>query len=61
MTCSSGPALQTPSARLTWFDRTGRTLGTVPEAAQYIGIALAPDEQRVAATEVDAQTARVCL
>ena len=53
-------SLQTPSARLTWFDRTGRTLGTVPEAAQYIGIALAPDEQRVAATEVDAQTAIVC-
>ena len=48
-------SIQIPSARMTWFDRTGRALGTVPEAAQYIGIALAPDEQRVAATEVDAQ------
>ena len=52
---------QTPSARLTWFDRTGRTLGTVPEAAPYVGIALAPDEQRVAATEVDAQEQRSCV
>jgi eukaryotic-like serine/threonine-protein kinase len=49
-------SVQTPSARLTWFDRTGRTFGTVPEAAQYIGIALAPDEQRVATAEADAQT-----
>jgi WD40 repeat protein len=40
---------------MTWFGRTGRTLGTVPEAAQYVGIALSPDEQRLAATEVDAQ------
>ena len=55
VTCSSGPACRPPPARLTWFDRTGRTLGTVPEAAPYVGIALAPDEQRVAATEVDAQ------
>src|SRR4029450_3005564 len=44
-------SVQTPPARLTWFDRTGRTFGTVPEAAQYIGIALAPDEQRVATAE----------
>jgi len=52
---------QTPSARLTWFNRTGRTLGTVAEAAPYVGIALAPDEQRVAATEVDAGRDRVSL
>ncbi len=52
---------QTPSARMTWVDRTGRTLGTVPEAAQYVGIALAPDEQRVAATEADAQGKASCV
>jgi eukaryotic-like serine/threonine-protein kinase len=41
----------TPSATLTWVDRSGRTLGSTPEAAEYIAIALAPDEQRVVATE----------
>ena len=61
VTCSSGPASQTPSARMTWFDRTGRTLGTAPEAAPYVEIALAPDEQRVAATEVDAQGKLSCV
>jgi WD40-like Beta Propeller Repeat len=48
--------VQTPSATLTWVDRNGRILGSTPEAAQYIGIALAPDEQRVVAAEADAQT-----
>ena len=43
--------VQTPSANLTWVDRSGQTLGSTPEAAQYIAIALAPDEQRVVATE----------
>ena len=43
--------VQTPSANLTWVDRSGRILGSTPEAAQYIAIALAPDEQRVVATE----------
>src|SRR4030095_9702333 len=47
--------VQTPSANLTWVERNGRILGSTPEAAQYIGIALAPDEQRVVATEADAQ------
>jgi serine/threonine protein kinase/Tol biopolymer transport system component len=47
--------VQTPSANLTWVDRNGRIVSSTPEAAQYIGIALAPDEQRVAVTEADAQ------
>ena len=51
--------MQTPSANLTWFDRTGRILGSTGEAAEYIAIALAPDEQRVVATEV--AQAIVCL
>ena len=43
--------VQTPSATLTWLDRTGRILGSAGEAAEYTAIALAPDEQRVVATE----------
>jgi Tol biopolymer transport system component len=34
--------------QLTWFDRAGRALGTLGEAAPYLSIALAPDEHRVA-------------
>ena len=33
---------------MTWFDRAGRALGTVGEAAPYINLALSPDERRVA-------------
>ena len=34
--------------QLTWFDRAGRALGTLGEAAPYINLALSPDERRVA-------------
>jgi serine/threonine protein kinase/Tol biopolymer transport system component len=34
--------------QLTWFDRAGRILGTLGEAAPYINLALSPDERRVA-------------
>ena len=33
---------------MTWFDRAGRALGTLGEAAPYINLALSPDERRVA-------------
>jgi hypothetical protein len=36
--------------QLTWFDRTGRRLGTLSDAAPYSGLALSPDERRVAVT-----------
>jgi Tol biopolymer transport system component len=36
--------------RLTWFDRTGRVLGTLGEAGAYVNLALSPDERRVAVT-----------
>jgi Tol biopolymer transport system component/DNA-binding winged helix-turn-helix (wHTH) protein len=36
--------------QLTWFDRTGRELGTLGDADQYSGLALSPDERRVAVT-----------
>jgi dipeptidyl aminopeptidase/acylaminoacyl peptidase len=34
--------------QLTWFDRAGRVLATLGEAAPYTGLALSPDERRVA-------------
>jgi Tol biopolymer transport system component len=34
--------------QLTWFDRGGRTLATVGDAAPYLSLALSPDERRVA-------------
>ena len=34
--------------QLTWFDRAGRALATLGEAAPYINLALSPDERRVA-------------
>ncbi len=34
--------------QLTWFDRGGRTLATVGDAAPYLSLALSPDEHRVA-------------
>jgi eukaryotic-like serine/threonine-protein kinase len=34
--------------QLTWFDRAGRVLDTLGEAAPYINLALSPDERRVA-------------
>jgi Tol biopolymer transport system component len=37
-----------PTTRLTWFDRTGKTLGTVGEAGPYNTVALSPDGTRVA-------------
>src|SRR5262249_20729272 len=36
--------------RLTWFDRAGKAIGDLGEAAAYRGLALSPDERRVAAT-----------
>jgi Tol biopolymer transport system component len=34
--------------QLTWFDRTGRALGTVGEPAPFVNVALSPDERRIA-------------
>jgi eukaryotic-like serine/threonine-protein kinase len=43
----AGPDL---ARQLTWFDRSGRELGTLSEPALYFGLALSPDERRVAVT-----------
>jgi len=45
-----GQAVGDVARQLTWFDRTGRVLGTVGDAAPYSGLALSPDERRVAVT-----------
>jgi len=36
--------------QLTWFDRSGHVLGTLGAPAPYAGLALSPDERRVAVT-----------
>jgi hypothetical protein len=38
------------NTQLTWFDRTAGQLGTLSDAALYSGLALSPDERRVAVT-----------
>jgi serine/threonine protein kinase/Tol biopolymer transport system component len=43
-----GQSSQQIVSQLTWFDRTGRVLGTVGDAAPYLNLALSPDESRVA-------------
>ena len=47
--CTDRPAADIAS-QLTWFDRTGHVLGTLGDAAPYAGLALSPDERRVAVT-----------
>jgi serine/threonine protein kinase len=37
-----------PTARLTWFDRAGKSLGTAGDPGEYFNISLSPDERRVA-------------
>ena len=40
----------TPVSQLTWFDRTGKALGTVGEPAAYSDLALSPDGNKAAVT-----------
>ena len=42
------PGGRSPITRLTWFDRTGKTLGTIGEAGPYNTVALSPDGTRLA-------------
>ncbi len=37
-----------PIARLTWFDRAGKTLGVAGDPGEYFNVSLSPDEHRVA-------------
>ena len=40
-------------SQLTWFDRSGKQIGTVGKLASYDNVRLAPDGQRVAADQID--------
>jgi DNA-binding winged helix-turn-helix (wHTH) protein/Tol biopolymer transport system component len=44
--------------KLVWFDRAGRSLGTVGSVGEYLQFAIAPDDRRVAAARLDPQTGR---
>jgi serine/threonine protein kinase len=44
------------SPQLVWFDRNGKQLGTLGEAADYSNPSLAPDEKRIAVCIRDPQT-----
>jgi dipeptidyl aminopeptidase/acylaminoacyl peptidase len=41
------------TSQLTWFDRSGTTLGTVGSAAQHMGVRLSPDGMRAAVIRLD--------
>ena len=40
-------------SQLTWFDRSGQTIGTVGSAAQHMGVRLSPDGTWAAVTRMD--------
>lgn len=42
-------------ARLTWYDRTGRKLGTVGAPGDYVNFEISPDQKRLAFSLVDAR------
>jgi Tol biopolymer transport system component len=42
----AGP--QVPLSRLTWYDRSGRAVGSIGEPGRYAGVSLSPDGRRVA-------------
>ncbi len=44
-------AISLPVWRLRWFDRNGNVLGTVGDPGVYTGLALSPDDTRVAVTQ----------
>jgi len=47
------------NGRLTWFDRTGNTVGTAGPEADYTDFRLSPDEKSLAASVVDPKTGTV--
>ena len=42
-------------SQLTWFDRAGTRLGTLGDPADYVDVALSPDDTRVAVSLMDLQ------
>jgi Tol biopolymer transport system component len=45
------------TSQLTWFDRSGRILGTAGEPGEYTVLTLSPDGTRVAVSRIDPQAA----
>src|SRR5262249_11671452 len=43
-----------PEAQLAWFDRSGKRLGNVGDAARYGTLHLSPDERQIASERLDA-------
>jgi Tol biopolymer transport system component/tRNA A-37 threonylcarbamoyl transferase component Bud32 len=50
-------ATDSSQSSLQWFDRSGKKLDTVGEPAEYYGVALSPDNSKLAASIVDPATA----
>jgi dipeptidyl aminopeptidase/acylaminoacyl peptidase len=46
----------TETSQLTWFDRTGRSVGTIGPAGRYLGVRLSPDGNTAAVSRVDPAT-----
>ncbi len=46
---------------LTWYDRSGKKLGTVGERTEYFDLDLSPDEKQLAATELSTATATIWI
>jgi len=57
MVYASGTASGTET--LTWFDRSGKRLGTVGEQGEFYDLDLSPDEKRVVTTELSTATATI--
>jgi len=47
--------------RLTWFDRTGKVLGTVGEQGGFYDLDLSPDEKKLAVTVANTSTATIWI
>jgi Tol biopolymer transport system component len=59
MLCASGTASGTEI--LTWYDRSGKRLGTVGEQGEFYDLDLSPDEKKVATTELNTATATIWI
>jgi serine/threonine protein kinase len=57
MVYASGEA--TGAQTLTWFDRSGKVLGTVGERGTYSEIQLSPDEKKLAVTDINTTAAAI--
>jgi hypothetical protein len=50
-----------PDLVLTWFDRSGKMIGQEGPLGRYGGVALSPDANRVAVTQMDPQTRNIAI